>query len=63
MQNLNKNDTNELITKLKQTHRLSDRTSGYWGGEGVEGGIDWDLGIDMYTLLYLKRKTKQKKNG
>ena len=54
MQNLNKNDTNELITKLKQTHRLSDRTYGYWGGEGVEGGIDWEFGIDMYTLLYLK---------
>ena len=21
---------------------------------GVGGGIDWEFGIDMYTLLYLK---------
>ena len=23
-------------------------------GEGLGGGIDWEFGIDMYTLLYLK---------
>ena len=26
-------------------------------GEG--GGIDWELGIDMYTLLYLKQITNK----
>ena len=30
-------------------------------GERWREGIVRDLGIDMYTLLYLKRKTKQKK--
>ena len=23
-------------------------------GKGSGGGIDWEFGIDMYTLLYLK---------
>ena len=23
-------------------------------GEGKRGKIDWEFGIDMYTLLYLK---------
>ena len=25
-------------------------------GEGWRGGIDWEFGIDMYTLLYLNNK-------
>ena len=24
------------------------------GQKGWGGGIDWDLGIDMYTLMYVK---------
>ena len=24
------------------------------GGKGGGGGIDWEFGIDLYTLLYLK---------
>ena len=42
-----------LFTKQKQTHRLREQTYGYQG-ETVGGGIDWEFGIDMYTLLYLK---------
>ena len=42
-----------LFTKQKQTHRLREQTYGY-RGKGGGGGIDWELGIDMYTLLYLK---------
>ena len=42
-----------LFTKQKQTHRLRELTYGYHGG-GWGGGIDWEIGIDMYTLLYLK---------
>ena len=38
-----------LFTKQKQTHRLREQTYGYRGE-----GIDWEFGIDMYTLLYLK---------
>ena len=29
------------------------------GGEGLGGGTDWDFGIDMYTLLYLKYITNK----
>ena len=42
-----------LFTKQKQAHRLREGTYGY-PGEGWVGGIDWEFGIDMYTLLYLK---------
>ena len=42
-----------LFTKQKQTHRLREQTYGYQG-EGWEGGIVREFGIDMYTLLYLK---------
>ena len=28
------------------------------GGRGG-GGIDWEVGIDMYTLLYLKQITNK----
>ena len=27
--------------------------------EGWEGGIDWETGIDVYTLLYLKQITNK----
>ena len=47
-----------LFTKQKQTHRLREGTYGYWGEEW-EAGIDWEFGIDMYTLLYLKWITKK----
>ena len=57
MQNLKKNDTN-LFTKQKQTHRRREQTYGYWG-EGWGRGTDWEFGIDMYTLLYLKQITKK----
>ena len=50
MQNLKKVIQMNLFTKQKQTHRLRERTR----GEGWGGGIDWDSGIDIYTLLYLK---------
>ena len=39
-------------TKQKQTHRLREGTYGYQG-KGEEG-IAWELGIDMYILLYLE---------
>ena len=46
-----------LYTKQKQTHRLRERTYGYQG-KGW-GGIDWEFGIDTYTLLYLKQITNK----
>ena len=47
-----------LFTKQKQTHRLREKIHGYQRGR-VEGGIDWEFGIDLYTLLYLKEITKK----
>ena len=39
--------------KQKQTHRHRKQTYGYQ--KGKEGGaLNWEFGIDMYTLLYLK---------
>ena len=38
-----------LFTKEKQTEIELMVTSG--------GGIDWEFGMDMYTLLYLKQVT------
>ena len=49
MWNLQRDDTNEL-TKQNQTHRLGDLMVA--GGEGRGKGY---LGMDTYTLLYLKR--------
>ena len=48
-----------LFTKQKQTHRLKRMNLWLQGGEGLGGGTDWDFGIDMYTLLYLKYITNK----
>ena len=42
-----------LSTEQKQTHRHREQTCAcqrWWGRRGM----DWEFGIDMYTLLYLK---------
>ena len=48
MWNLKKKDTNENIYKTEQTHRKQIY------GERLWGGIDWEFGIDIYTLLFFK---------
>ena len=41
-----------LFTKQKQTNRLREQT---YGSQGVKAvGTDLQIGMDMYTLLYLK---------
>ena len=47
-----------LFTKQKQTQRLREGTYGYQEGR-VGGGIVREFGIDMYTLLYVKRITSK----
>ena len=43
-----------LFTKQKQNHRCRKQTYAYQGGkEG--GGINWEIGINIYTLLYIKQ--------
>ena len=39
-----------LFTKQKQTHRLK-RTNLWLPGDKGKGGIYWETGIDIYTLL------------
>ena len=43
-----------LFTKQKQTLRLRDQIYKLTvtSREGWEGGIEWEFGTDMYTLLY-----------
>ena len=41
-----------LFTKQKQSHRFRKQFFGYQEYEG--GGIDWEIGVDIYTLLYVK---------
>ena len=41
-----------LFIKQKQSHRCRKQTYGYQGGRG--GGINWENGINIYTLLYTK---------
>ena len=50
MQNLKRNNTNELIYKTETHSQTWEQSYGYqrWG---VEGGIVREFGIDMYALL------------
>ena len=48
-----------LSMKQKQTYRHREQTCGCQGGGGWGKGVDWEFGIDMYTLLYLKQITKK----
>ena len=47
-----KNSPSKLIYKMKQTHRHRKQTYGYQRGKG--GGINWEYGINRYTLPYIK---------
>ena len=49
----NKNCTKE-ITKQKQTQRFQNHQTMVTPGEILEGGINWEVGIDIYTLLCIK---------
>ena len=46
-----------LFTKQKQSHRGRKQAYGYQGGK--RGGINWEIGIDIYTLLYIKQITNK----
>ena len=47
-----------LFTKQKQSHRCRKYTYGYQGGKSG-GGINWEIGTDIYTLLYIKQITNK----
>ena len=54
MWNLKKNGINELIYKTETENELMVTR-----GEVGWGRLDWEFGIDMYTLLYLKQITNK----
>ena len=45
----------------KLRHRCRQQTYGHQGGKAVGGGgggvMNWEIGIDMYTLICIKRMT------
>jgi len=41
-----------LFAKQKQKHECGGQTYGYQGGK--QGGINWEIGIDIHTLLGIK---------
>ena len=43
-----------LSTKQKQSYRYRKQTYGYQG-ERVGGGINWEVGTDIYTLLCINQ--------
>ena len=42
-----------LFTQQKQNHGYRKQTYGYQGIRGE--GINWEIGTDLYTLLYIKQ--------
>ena len=57
MWNLKKGVQMNLFTKQKQSHRCRKQTYGSQGKRG--GGINWEIGIDIYTLSYIKQITNE----
>jgi len=48
-----KNDTNELIYRREIDSQTQKTNFQLPKGKG-KGGINWELGINRYTLLYIK---------
>ena len=55
MESLKKNDTKALLYK-RETESLTQKTN-LWSPVG--GGINWEIGTDTYTLLYIKQITNK----
>ena len=47
----------------KLRHRCREQTYGQQGGEAAGGGgMNWEIGIDMYTLMCIKWMTNKNIN-
>ena len=57
MWNLKQTVQMNLFTKQKQNHSCRKQSYGYPKGTG--GGISWETGIDIYTLLHIKQVTNK----
>ena len=58
MWNLKKKGTNELIYKIEVESQMQ-KTNLWLPGNKGWGGINWETGIDLYTLLYIKQITNK----
>ena len=58
MQNLKKNDTDELIYKTEGDHPDSENKHIVTKGEKGEG-INWEFGINICTLLGIKQRNNK----
>ena len=49
------------IRAVTLRHRCTEQTYGHQGGKsgGGGGGMNWEIGIDMYTLMCIKQITKK----
>ena len=47
------------FARQKQRHRCREQTYGHQGGKVAEGGggggMNWEIGIDKYTLICIKQ--------
>ena len=54
------------FTEQKLRHSSREQTCGHQGGKAAGGGgggvMDWEIGIDMYTLMCIKWMTNKKIN-
>ena len=49
-----KNDTSKLIYNIEIDSQTQKTNLWLLKGKGGGGGIDWEFGINKYTLLYIK---------
>ena len=53
------------FAEQKLRHRCREQTYGHQGGKAAGGGgggvMNWEIGIDMYTLMCIKWMTNKKK--
>ena len=48
-----------LSAKQKLRHRRREQTYGCQGGKRGGGGMNWEVGTDIYTLLCIKQVTNE----
>ena len=53
-----------LFARQKQRHRCREQTYGHQGGKAARDGgggsvMNWEIGIDIYTLICIKQITNK----
>ena len=48
----------EIETQMQRTNVWTPREESMWG-EGVGGRMNWEIGIDIYTLICIKQITNK----